>query len=82
MDVIDHLRLMIILLAEVTGDQVSHLLLVLDWVHPGVVKDESQVVSDLSLLLDFIVLAKSFTHDSDQHVEEMDQKDKTGKDEE
>ena len=63
---------MVALGAQVTGNQVSNLVLVLDGLHPGVVQHEPQVVSDLSLLLDLIVLGKSFAHDRDKHVEEMD----------
>lgn len=68
---------MVVFLAQVTGDEIGDLLLVLDWLHVRVVENESQVVPDLSLLLDLVVLGKGLPHDCDEHVQEMNQQNET-----
>ena len=46
-----------------------------------VVDDEGQVVSDFYLLSDFVTIAESVSHDSDEHVEQVNEHDELGTDE-
>lgn len=81
MNTFNDLCLGVIFLAQERGDQVSDLFFLNDRLHPGVVQDEPQVVSDLRFFLNLVVLGKGLSHNGDQHVEQVDQQQERSKDE-
>ena len=64
---------MFVLVQDVEGcDEVDNLFFVLDWVDPPVVDNKFEL-RDLTITVsDFGVLIEGLTHDSNQHVEQMD----------
>ena len=67
------LTLLMLLIVDVErSHEVDDLVAVLDWVDPPVVDNEFEL-RDLTITVsDFGVLIEGLTHDSNQHVEQMD----------
>ena len=49
-----------------------------EWTQIPIVDDECQMVANLYELTDFFAVGECFTHDSDEHVQEMDNHEELG----
>lgn len=71
-DLREHLFVVISHVDSKAGNDVNDPLFVLNWVKPPIVDHKVQLRHSLLALSDLVVLAETVSHDSDQHVEQMD----------
>ena len=80
-DVAQDLRSFIVIFWQEGCDEVSDIISVINWLNVGVIKHESKMALDLGHSFYLMVFTECLSHDSDQHIEKMEAKEKGSQEE-